>query len=88
MSLLSLTVVDPTGVQYKDEVSIVRAQTPAGEIEILPGHCPYIGLVAQGGLQVVPNSSGSTISIEIGEGSILCEDNKVFVLSERRTAAS
>jgi len=45
MNALSFALVTPAGVIAREDASLIRAITPGGQIELLPGHCAYVGLV-------------------------------------------
>jgi F0F1-type ATP synthase epsilon subunit len=82
MSTISFALVTPSGVRAREEASLIRAITPGGQIELLPGHCSYVGLVSEGALEVVLTPSGKVVSFSIAEGSLECKDDTVTVLTD------
>jgi F0F1-type ATP synthase epsilon subunit len=81
MNLMSFTLVTPMGIFAREEISVVRVITPNGQIELLPGHCSYIGLVSEGGVDIV-TSSGKQKQYLITEGSLECSEDKVVLLTD------
>lgn len=82
MTALKFTLVTPSGVVSREEVSLVRIPTPCGQVELLPGHCAYVGLLSKGEVQVVTIGAGKTVSFSITEGSLECTDDQVVVLTD------
>ena len=80
--ILSFSLVTPAGVAAQEDVLIVTASTPSGQIQVLPGHCGYVGLLNEGDLQVVTSANGKTKTFSISEGSIECQDGKVVILTD------
>ena len=83
MNALSFALVTPAGVIAREEAALIRAITPSGQIELLPGHCSYVGLVSEGNIEIVISPSGKSLTFSISEGSLECKDNKVTVLTDR-----
>ena len=83
MNALSFALVTPAGVIAREDASLIRAITPSGQIELLPGHCAYVGLVSEGNLEIVLSPSGKSVTFSISEGSLECKDNNVTVLTDR-----
>lgn len=82
MAALKFTLVTPGGVISTEEVSVVRIPTPCGQVELLPGHCAYVGLLSKGDVQVVTAGAGKTVAFSITEGSLECKDDRVVVLTD------
>jgi F0F1-type ATP synthase epsilon subunit len=83
MASMKLTLVSPSGVMASEEVSLIRAWTPGGQVELLPGHCAYLGLVCDGELEAVSASTGKILKFSIGDGSLECDNEQVTVLTDR-----
>ena len=80
---MKLKVVSPLGVFLDEEVSLVRALTPFGQIELLPGHCTYIGIVSSGNVEAI--TGGKTIKCTIGDGTLECSEDSITILTESAT---
>lgn len=82
MATLKFSLVTPAGVLSREEASLIRIPTPCGQVELLPGHCAYVGLLSKGDVQVVTSGSLKTVSFSITEGSLECTDDEVVVLTD------
>lgn len=82
MAALNFSLVTPSGIVSREEASVIRIPTPCGQVELLPGHCAYVGLLSTGDVQVVTAGAGKTVIFSITEGSLECTDDRVVVLTD------
>ena len=81
MNLMKLTIISSNGIHYDGDVSLIRAWTPEGQIEILPGHCTYIGLINPGQFEAL-TFDGKLRQFSLGHGSIEHNHGKITVLTD------
>ena len=63
-----LTVLTPAGLVLEDRAASVKLQTVDGEIQILPQHARYVGLLGRGNLEYVSASGAATQPILLDGG--------------------
>jgi F-type H+-transporting ATPase subunit epsilon len=63
-----LKVLTPAGLALEDRASSVKLQTVDGEIQILPQHARYVGLLGQGALEYVSASGAATQTMNLKGG--------------------
>lgn len=66
---------------WSGEAAMVIARTLSGDIGIMPGHQPLLG-VLQSGPVTVRTSDGGTVVVAVHGGFISFADNKLSVLAE------
>ena len=79
---MDVAVVDPEKELWSGEADFVVARSADGEIGILPGHAPFLGVLKFARLKV--QAGGDEIVFAVHGGFIEVKDNKVSVLA--RTA--
>jgi F-type H+-transporting ATPase subunit epsilon len=72
---------------WSGEAEAVNARTLEGEIGILPGHTPLLGVLAEGHVVRVIEEGGNEIRIAAHGGFISVTDDGVQVLCERAELA-
>ena len=84
MTNFRLKIITPAGTTVDTDVASALLPTQAGEVEVLGGHCKYVGLLASGIVKFKPVNVSSITSTEIkvGEGSVAYEEGTLKVLSE------
>lgn len=70
MECLSLRIITPEGLAVSAECTSVTVPSACGELQILPGHCNYVGLVATGLLSYTDTNGVSFYGV-VSDGS--CE---------------
>ncbi len=80
--LLRLKVVTPEQVVFEGTARSLVAPAWDGWVGILPGHAPFLTLMGEGPLSVVPES-GDRREFAIGGGVMKVESNEVTVLADR-----
>lgn len=79
---MDVAVVDPEKELWSGEADFVVARSADGEIGILPGHAPFLGVLKFARLKV--QAGNDEIVFAVHGGFIEVKDNKVSVLA--RTA--
>jgi F-type H+-transporting ATPase subunit epsilon len=83
---MDVAVVDPEKELWSGEADFVVARSEDGEIGILPGHAPFLGVLKYSRLKVV--AGNDTIVFAIHSGFIEVKDNRVSVLARSAEVAS
>ena len=80
---LQVELVNPEGELWAGEAQLVIARTLDGEIGILTGHAPVIGILAEGSLvQIRPQNPGHPdVFAAVTGGFLSVNDNQVSVLA-------
>lgn len=78
---LQLQVITPSRVIVDEIVDEVVAPGVLGEFGILPGHVPFITLLAEGEIKYKRGSSEQKLSVEGGLAEV--RDDKVIILTDR-----
>ena len=69
---------------WSGEASMVMARTTDGELGILTGHAPLLGVLVQGEVRVDP-VEGSSMSAQVDGGFLSVEHDRVVVVAESLT---
>ena len=75
-------LVSPERELWSGEATELYARTLIGEIGILPGHVPVLGVLADGGVVKIVPAEGETISVAVSGGFLSVNDNQVSILAE------
>ncbi|MGO8957538.1 MAG: F0F1 ATP synthase subunit epsilon [Streptosporangiaceae bacterium] len=80
---LQVELVNPEGELWTGEAQLVIARTLDGEIGVLTGHAPIIGILAEGSLvQIRPNDpAGPDVFAAVAGGFLSVNDNRVSILA-------
>ncbi|MBC7266064.1 MAG: ATP synthase F1 subunit epsilon [Coriobacteriia bacterium] len=81
-------IVTPERILYTNEVEMVVAPTPDGEIGILPLHAPLVTLLAPGELRVRFNDGKDVEWFAVSGGYLQVHEDKVIVLADDAAASS
>jgi F-type H+-transporting ATPase subunit epsilon len=81
MATLDVTVVSVERAVWEGEATGIITRTVVGEIGILPGHEPFLGMLADGVLRIDLPDGGRTV-IAVHGGFISVDQNVVKVLAE------
>ena len=74
--------MSPERELWSGEATELYARTLIGEIGILPGHVPVLGVLAEGGVVKIVPAEGETISVAVSGGFLSVNDNQVSILAE------
>jgi F-type H+-transporting ATPase subunit epsilon len=78
---MEVKLVGPERIIYAGDASMVLARTLDGEIGILPGHAPLLGVLVPGRLRIV-KADGSEHRATVRSGFVEVCDNRVVVLAD------
>ena len=83
MAKLHVELVSPEREIWAGEADMVVAKTIEGEMGILPGHAPVLGLLVDGSVvRIKPAGEDDTISAMVSGGFFSVASNEVSVLAE------
>jgi F-type H+-transporting ATPase subunit epsilon len=80
VSSLQVELVAADRRVWTGEASMVRARSMDGELGILPGHTPLLGVLVSG--DVVIHGEGGDQTVTIDEGFISVEHDRVTIVAE------
>lgn len=80
MSPLQVELVAADRRVWTGEASMVRARSMDGELGILPGHTPLLGVLVSG--DVVIHGEGGDQTAKIDSGFISVEHDRVTIVAE------
>jgi F-type H+-transporting ATPase subunit epsilon len=86
MSQMHLKIVTPEEVIFDDEVDMVSASTPDGEIGILPHHANLMTKITPGELRI--KDGNKTQVLATGGGLLQIIDNTVSIITDMAEEAS
>lgn len=78
--VLQVTVVSATSEVWSGEASMVVAKTTEGEIGILAGHEPTLGVLAAGEVRIT-TLSGEKIIAKAEDGFLSVDNNQVTIVA-------
>ncbi|MFG2002049.1 F0F1 ATP synthase subunit epsilon [Spirillospora sp. NPDC048911] len=83
MATLKVGLVSPEREIWSGEAKMVVAQTVEGQLGIMPGHAPVLGVLLDGSVvKVEPADGGEWISAMVGSGFFSIAGDEVSVLAE------
>ena len=80
MSSLTVTVVSATAEVWSGEASMVVARTTEGEIGILAGHEPTLGVLAAGEVRIT-TADGQKVTAQAEDGFRSVDNNQVTIVA-------
>jgi F-type H+-transporting ATPase subunit epsilon len=80
MSTLAVELVAADRKVWEGEADMVQARTIEGELGILPGHTPLLGVLVEGDVRI--SSGGSTSVATIDNGFLSVDRDKVIIVAE------
>jgi F-type H+-transporting ATPase subunit epsilon len=82
---LHIALVEPEGEIWSGEAEMIIARTLDGEIGLLTGHAPVIGILAEGStVQIRPESQGEAdVWAALTGGFLSMADNRVSILARQ-----
>ena len=80
MSSLTVTVVSATAEVGSGEASMVVARTTEGEIGILAGHEPTLGVLAAGEVRIT-TADGQKVTAQAEDGFLSVDNNQVTIVA-------
>ena len=88
MAELQVDLVSVDRRVWQGEASMVIARTTEGEIGILPGHAPVLGVLVDGSTVEIRQSAGESLMVAIDGGFLSVDDSGVRILAERAELGS
>lgn len=82
---INLEIVSIQRTVFSDTVDMVKAETPDGQITILPHHIPLISLLERGELEV--RKDGEDFFFALSGGFLEIRPNKIIILVEEAEAS-
>lgn len=76
---MDVAIVDPEKELWSGEARILVAHTEDGEIGILPGHAPFLGVLKYAWLKI--DTGDETIYFAVHSGFLEVKDSRVSVLA-------
>jgi F-type H+-transporting ATPase subunit epsilon len=73
---------------WQGEAAMVIARTTEGEIGILPGHAPVLGVLVDGSTVEIRPSAGESLMVAIDGGFLSVDEGGVRILAERAELGS
>ena len=80
MSSLTVTVVSATAEVWSGEAEMVVAKTTEGEIGILAGHEPMLGVLSAGEVRIT-TKSGEKVTASAEDGFLSVDNNQVTIVA-------
>ena len=80
MANLQVTVVSATAEVWSGEASMVVAKTTEGEIGILAGHEPTLGVLSAGEVRIT-TADGQKVTAKAEDGFLSVDNNMVTVVA-------
>lgn len=84
MSALNVELVAADRKVWSGEASMVRARTAEGEIGIMPGHTPLLGVLIEGDV-VISAVEGGDQTASIDSGFLSIDHDTVTIVAETVT---
>ena len=83
MAKLRVELVSPEREIWAGEADMVVAKTIEGEMGILPGHAPVLGVMVDGSVvRIHPSDGGEPVAAMVSGGFFSVASNEVSVLAE------
>lgn len=86
MSSLNVELVAADRKVWSGEASMIRARTSEGEIGIMPGHTPMLGVLIEGDV-VIHATGGADQTATIDGGFLSVDHDTVTIVAETVTPA-
>ena len=84
---LQVSLVVPDGELWAGAASIVVAKTLDGDIGVMTGHSPVLGVLVEGSLVTIRPEEGGEVVAAIGGGFFSVADDRVSVLARQARLA-
>ena len=87
MSSLKVEMVAADRKVWEGEATFVRARSTAGELGIMPGHSPLLGILVEGEV-TIESVDGQRQTVTVDEGFLSVDSNVVTIVAEHVDASS
>ena len=88
MAELQVDLVSVDRRVWQGEATMVIARTTEGEIGILPGHAPTLGVLVDGSTVEVRQTGGEPLMVAVDGGFLSVDETGVRILAERAELGS
>ena len=86
---LQVELVVPDGEVWSGSAQMVIAKTLEGDLGVLTGHAPVLGILAEGSVvRIRPEEGGEEISAAVSSGFFSIADDRVSVLARQARLSS
>jgi F-type H+-transporting ATPase subunit epsilon len=86
---LQVELAVPDGEIWSGEAQMVIAKTLEGDIGVLSGHAPVLGILAEGSVvRIRPEEGGEEISAAVSSGFFSVADDRVSILARQAQLSS
>jgi F-type H+-transporting ATPase subunit epsilon len=86
---MHVALVEPEGELWSGSAEMVIARTLDGEIGLLTGHAPVIGILYEGSIvQIRPDGGGADVFAAVSGGFVSMADNQVSILARQAQLGS
>ena len=86
---LQVELVVPDGEVWSGPAQMVIAKTLEGDLGVLTGHAPVLGILAEGSVvRIRPEEGGEEISAAVSSGFFSIADDRVSVLARQARLSS
>ena len=86
MSSLQVELVAADRKVWEGDASMVVARTLEGELGVLPGHTPLLGVLGQGQVRITTDSG--VIEVEVDGGFMSVDHDRVTLVTESADVTS
>ncbi|NLJ52850.1 MAG: F0F1 ATP synthase subunit epsilon [Intrasporangiaceae bacterium] len=80
MATLEVQLVAADRMVYEGQATLVRARTLGGELGIMPGHQPLLGVLVEGEIRI--NGEDGVKTATVDEGFLSVDHNRVTIVAE------
>jgi F-type H+-transporting ATPase subunit epsilon len=87
MKDITLTILTPQGLAYEGEVEEVYVPTSKGPLGVLPGHTPYVAVIADAGVLHFHTADKKERFFALRYGALEVKPDKTIVLSNMALSA-
>jgi F-type H+-transporting ATPase subunit epsilon len=85
---LQVELVVPDGEIWSGEAQMVIAKTLEGDIGVLTGHAPVLGILAEGSIVRIRPEEGEEVSAAVSSGFFSIADDRVSILARQAQLSS
>ena len=78
---LKVAVVSPTQQVWSGEAAFISARTTEGDLGVLPGHAPLVGVLVDGAVSI-KGTDGTTQEFNVHGGFLSVSNDRVSILTE------
>lgn len=86
MSHLNVSLVAADRIVWEGEASMVSARSSEGDLGIMPGHAPVLGVLVGGEVRIHGTSGTETVTIDHGFLSV--DHNRVTIVADTVDASN